>query len=308
VFVVIVDSRFYFFFAWIVYGILMLLLVSVLIFGKEINGARSWFEFGPFSLQPSEFAKFGTALALANYLTNRRQELTKLRVIVIAIGIIFLPAILTAMQPDLGSTIVFFSFFIVLFREGMSPFVFISGLLMLLLFFLTLLINNFVLELCLVLTAFLVTLFTTRKLMVCLTGLAIMLVFGGLLYLLDHYILKSLGNELVLLLALFLSGLAYSYHIYTRKAIPVLFIYIFLFGSILYINSVDFAFNNLLKPHHKDRVEIMLGIKSDPHGTGYNVNQSLISIGSGGLTGKGFLQGTQTKYKFVPAQSTDFIF
>jgi rod shape determining protein RodA len=145
-------------------------------------------------------------------------------------------------------------------------------------------------------------------LMVCLTGLAIMLVFGGLLYLLDHYILKSLGNELVLLLALFLSGLAYSYHIYTRKAIPVLFIYIFLFGSILYINSVDFAFNNLLKPHHKDRVEIMLGIKSDPHGTGYNVNQSLISIGSGGLTGKGFLQGTQTKYKFVPAQSTDFIF
>lgn len=308
VFVVIIDSRFYFFFAWIVYGILMLMLLSVLIFGKEINGARSWFELGPFSLQPSEFAKFGTALALASFLTNRRQELTKLRVIAIATGIIFLPAILTALQPDLGSTIVFFSFFIVLFREGMSPFVFISGLLMLLLFFLTLLINNFHLELALVAAAFLLTCFTTRKWTVCVAGLGILVFIGGLLYLLDHYVIKSLGNELVLLISLFLAGIAYSFHIYTRKAVAIMFIFIFLFGSILYINSVDFAFNNLLKPHQKDRVEIMLGIKSDPHGTGYNVNQSLISIGSGGLTGKGFLQGTQTKYKFVPAQSTDFIF
>ena len=93
-----------------------------------------------------------------------------------------------------------------------------------------------------------------------------------------------------------------------RKQYHVLIIYLFLAGSILFVNSVDYTFNNILKPHQKDRVEIMLGIKSDPHGTGYNVNQSIISIGSGGFTGKGYLKGTQTKFKFVPAQSTDFIF
>jgi rod shape determining protein RodA len=308
VFVVIIDSRFYFFFAWIVYAVVMLLLVSVLVVGREINGARSWFELGPFNFQPSEFAKFGTALALASFLTNRRQELTKLRVIVIATGIILFPAMLTALQPDLGSTIVFFSFFIVLFREGMSPYIFISGLLMLVLFFLTLLINNLYLEISLVIIAFLLAWFTTRKWKICIAGLGIFILVGGAFYLLNHYVFKSLGNELILLITLLLAGLIYSYPIYTRKAISVLFIYLFLFGSILYINSVDFAFNHLLKPHQKDRVEILLGIKSDPHGTGYNVNQSLISIGSGGFSGKGFLQGTQTKYKFVPAQSTDFIF
>jgi len=99
-----------------------------------------------------------------------------------------------------------------------------------------------------------------------------------------------------------------AFYIYQKKAIGMLVIYLFLLGSILYINTVDFAFHNLLKPHQSERVEIMLGIKSDPHGTGYNLNQSLISIGSGGFSGKGYLQGTQTKFKFVPAQSTDFIF
>jgi rod shape determining protein RodA len=121
-------------------------------------------------------------------------------------------------------------------------------------------------------------------------------------------VLKSLGNELVLLIAVILSGVAFAYYIYVRKAFEILIIYFFLLGSILYINTVDYAFNNLLKTHQRERVEIMLGFKSDPHGSGYNVNQSIISIGSGGFTGKGYLQGTQTKFKFVPAQSTDFIF
>jgi rod shape determining protein RodA len=308
VFIVIVDSRFYFFFAWFIYGILMLLLVFVLVLGKEVNGAKSWFEFGPVSLQPSEFAKFGTALVLASFLNNRRQELEKIKVFVPAIAIVLFPAILTALQPDLGSTIVFFSFFIVLFREGMSPFIFISGLLMLVLFFLTLLMNNIYIQITLILIAFLLTWFATRKWKQCFTGLGIFVLIGSGLYLLDHYLLKSLGIELVILITLILSGFAFAYYIYTRKAIAVLIIYFFLFGSILYINSVDFTFNKILKPHQKERVEIMLGFKSDPHGTGYNANQSIISIGSGGFAGKGYLQGTQTKFKFVPAQSTDFIF
>ncbi|MDQ1332637.1 MAG: rod shape determining protein RodA [Bacteroidota bacterium] len=308
VFVVTIDSRFYLFFSWFIYGALILLLILVLVFGKEINGARSWFEFGPVSLQPSEFAKFGTALALANFLNNRRQELTRLKVILPAVGIILLPALLTALQPDMGSTIVFFSFFIVLFREGMSPFIFVSGLLMVILFFLTLLLDNFYLEAGLVIIAFLMVWFATRKWKLCIAGLGIFIFISGSLYLLNYYVIKSFDNEIVLLLSLILSGIVFAYYVYSKKAIHVFIIYVFLLGSVLYVNSVDFAFNNLLQTHQKERVEIMLGFKSDPHGMGYNVNQSIISIGSGGFTGKGYLRGTQTKFKFVPAQSTDFIF
>ena len=120
IFVVIIDNKFYVFFAWFIYALLIFLLILVLVIGKEVNGARSWFEFGPVSLQPSEFAKFATALTLASYLTNHKQELARLKVMIPAIAIILLPALLTAIQPDMGTTIVFFSFFIVLFREGLS--------------------------------------------------------------------------------------------------------------------------------------------------------------------------------------------
>ena len=308
VFIVIIDVRFYFFFSWFIYIGIMLLLVLVLVFGREINGARSWFEFGQLSFQPSEFAKFGTALVLADFLSKRRQELTKLKVIIPSAGIIFLPALLTALQPDMGSTIVFFSFFLVLFREGMSPFIFVSGLLMLILFFFTLIFSDVYLEIVLVAMAFLLTWFTTRKLRLCLTGLGIFIVIAGPLYVLDHYVINSLGNKLIILISVILSGIAFAYYIYQKKAVSVLIIYLFLLGSIVYVDSVDYVYSHLLKPHQRERVEIMLGFKSDPHGTGYNVNQSMISIGSGGLTGKGYLQGTQTKFKFVPAQSTDFIF
>jgi rod shape determining protein RodA len=306
--VAIIDTRFYLFFSWGVYGALVILLILVLFIGKEVNGARSWFQLGPLTLQPSEFAKFATGLALASYLNNHKEELTKLKVILHAAALILLPAVLTAKQPDMGSTIVFFSFFFVLYREGMSPYIFVSGLLMIVLFFLTLLMDNFVLELILVALAFFLTWLITRKSKLSLSGPGIFLIIGGLLFALDHFVLKSIGNEYILIITLILTGLAFAFYIYQKKAIGILVIYLFLLGSVLFINTVDFAFNNLLKPHQRERVEIMLGFKSDPHGTGYNLNQSLISIGSGGFSGKGYLQGTQTKFKFVPAQSTDFIF
>ena len=306
--VVVIDNRFYLFFSWGVYGVLVSLLILVLFFGREVNGARSWFQLGSLSLQPSEFAKFATALALASYLNNHKEELTKLKVILPATGIILLPALLTAKQPDMGSTIVFFSFFFVLYREGMSPYIFVSGLLMVILFFLTLLMDNVILELILVGLAFILAWFVTRKPKLSLAGLGIMIIIGGILFALDHFVIKSIGNENIIIITIILAGLAFAYYIYQKKAAGILVIYLFLLGSVLYINTVDFAFNNLLKPHQRERVEIMLGFKSDPHGTGYNLNQSLISIGSGGFNGKGYLQGTQTKFKFVPAQSTDFIF
>jgi rod shape determining protein RodA len=308
IFVVTIDSRFYHFFSWIIYGSTIFMLLLVLIFGTVINGARSWFDFGSFSLQPSEFAKLGTALALASYLSSRRGDLKKLNVILPAMGIIFLPAFLTALQPDMGSTIIYFSLFLVLFREGMSPYIFVSGLLMIILFFLTLLINNLYLTAALVFLAFLFFYFSARKWKAVTIGAGIFLCIAGLLFLFDKYVADIMSGEIIILVSLLLSGIVYAFYFYYRKAVSAMIIYLFLTGSIIYINSVDYTFNNIIQQHQRDRINILLGLKSDPHGTGYNVNQSIISVGSGGLFGKGFLKGTQTKFKFVPKQSSDFIF
>jgi rod shape determining protein RodA len=308
VFVVVIDTRFYFFFAYFIYGGLIFLLMMVLIVGKDINGARSWFQIGSLSLQPSEFAKFGTALALAAYLNSRNHDLSKLRVFMISIAVILFPAFLIVLQPDMGSAVVYFALFIVLFREGMSPFIFISGLIMVILFFFTLIFNNIYLTIGIIAAAFILAWFVTRKWKLCLEGLGIFVLVSFIIYLFNSLIIKVLNDEHILFISIIISGTVYAFYFYNKKAISILVIYIFLIGSLAFVNSVDFAFNNLMKPHQKERVEILLGIKSDPHGTGYNVNQSIISIGSGGFSGKGYLKGTQTKFKFVPAQSTDFIF
>jgi rod shape determining protein RodA len=308
VFIVVIDNRFYFFFGYFIYGGAIVLLILVLIFGKEINGARSWFEFGSLNLQPSEFAKIGVALAIARYLNSRGQELTRFKNLFQVSVIILLPAFLIAIQPDMGSVLIYLGFYIVLFREGLSPYIFISGLLMVFLFLIALLFNNLYISLILIGLSLLLTWFATRKWKLCLTGLIIFLIITVLLYLFNQYFLKRISNELVIMLSMFLSGVAFAWYIYRQKAFAVLVIYLFLLGSIIYINTVDYTFNNILKPHQKERISILLGLRSDPYGTGYNVNQSIISIGSGGFTGKGFLQGTQTKFKFVPKQSSDFIF
>jgi len=304
----VIDTRFYFFFAYFIYGFFLFLLFLVLILGREINGARSWFEFGSLSLQPSEFAKIGTSLALAAYLSSKKQDLNRLSVFIPAAAIIFLPALLIAVQPDMGSSVVFFALFIVLFREGMSSYVFASGVLMIILFFLTLLLNSLYLTTGLIVIAFALAWFATRKWKVLLAGAGIFALTALLLYIFNSLVIKKISDANILFLVVIISGLAFAGYIYSKKAMAILTIYLFLAGSLIYVNSVDFTFRKLLKPHQKERVEIMLGLKSDPHGTGYNVNQSIISIGSGGFAGKGYLKGTQTKFKFVPAQSTDFIF
>jgi rod shape determining protein RodA len=308
VFVVVTDTRFYFFFAYFIYGGLIFLLILVLIVGKDINGARSWFQLGSLTIQPSEFAKFGTALALAAYLNSGKHDLSRLRIFMTSIAIILFPAFLIVLQPDMGSVVVYFALFIVLFREGMSPYIFVSGLIMAILFFFTLIFNNLYLTIGIIATAFILAWFVTRKWKICLEGVGIFVIVSSIIYLLNNLIIKVLNDEHILFISIIISGTIYAVYFYNKKAISLLIIFIFLLGSLAFVNSVDYAFNNLMKPHQKERVEILLGIKSDPHGTGYSVNQSIISIGSGGFSGKGYLKGTQTKFKFVPAQSTDFIF
>jgi rod shape determining protein RodA len=308
VFVVVIDTRFYFFFAYFIYGGLMFLLITVLILGKDINGARSWFQIGSLSIQPSEFAKFGTVLALAAYLNLKKHDLIRFRIFIISSAIILFPAFLIVLQPDMGSAIVYFALFIVLFREGMSPYIFITGLIMAILFFFTLIFNNLFLTIGLITGAFILAWFISRKWKLCLEGIGIFILVSVIIYFINSLIIKTLNDEHVLFVSIILSGIVYAFYFYNKKAISLLVLFIFLIGSLAFVNSVDFAFNNLMKPHQKERVEILLGIKTDLHGKGYNVNQSIISIGSGGFSGKGYLKGTQTKFKFVPAQSTDFIF
>lgn len=308
-FIVIIDSRFYIFFSYIIYALIIASLLLVLVAGKEVNGARSWFAIGDLSLQPSEFAKFATALALAKYLSGTGIDITSFRSLAPAAVIIFVPVGLILLQPDLGSVVVFFSLVLVLYREGLSPWLFITGILAAILFIATLLSErNYLVLIAIVLSAAVVHLFIDRNPLLTLKGLVLA---GGTtmaIWLLSRLVSMDLGIEVVILSGLILSFLLWAYYIYRHKARNLLIILAFLAGSLLFVFTVDFVFDNILKPHQQTRINIVLGIESDPFGKGYNLNQSMISIGSGGFSGKGFLNGTQTRFKFVPEQSTDFIF
>lgn len=305
VFVMVTDNKLWFFFAWFIYGFFIFLLLMVLIVGKEINGAKAWFEIGPFSIQPSEFAKFATGLALASFLNSQRQS-TGYLVMAPAIAIIMAPMVLIAIQPDMGSVITYFAFFIVLYREGMSIYVFIAAILAVALFLLTLMLGNVPVAIGLIVLA-IIFLAVTSGSMLTLKASGVLAVTGGLSFLVGNYLL-DIDIAVIIVAAVVLAGVVYLWFIYRLKLKMPAIIYAFLISGILYLFTVDYAFHNILQPHQQTRINIMLGMEADPFGEGYNLNQSLISIGSGGFMGKGYLNGTQTKFKFVPEQSTDFIF
>lgn len=252
--ILIIDAKFFSTFAWVIYLAVLVMLLGVVFLGKEIAGARSWYQIGPFSLQPSEFAKFATALALAKYLSRIDLDISKLSTRITAAVIIFTPSVIILLQPDTGSAMVFAALVLVLFREGLSGSLLILGFVVALLFILALLVNKFILIGFLASNALLVI-----------------------------WLFKELRKKWIWVAGILLVAAAYVF-------------------------SVDYAFENVLEAHQKTRINVLLGKESDPHGAGYNINQSKIAIGSGGFAGKGFLKGTQTKFKFVPEQSTDFIF
>lgn len=248
------DAKFFSVFAYLIYGAILLSLVIVLIFGKEVAGSRSWIEIGHFGLQPAEFMKFGTGLALAKFLSDTNYDLKDFRQLMKAFVIIAIPVLMIELQNDTGTALVFVAFAFVFYRQGMPGTFLFIGVGILVLFFLTLLVNN--------------------------------LILTGILSLLAGVIIFQINRT-------------------PKNIITILFI---LIASVVFVFSVDYAFNNVLKPHQQTRVNVLLGKETDMLGAGYNVHQSLIAIGSGGFSGKGFLNGTQTKYNFVPEQSTDFIF
>ncbi len=255
--ILVIDFRFYDSFALLIYGGVLLLLVAVLIFGKEIAGSRSWFDFGFLRLQPSEFAKFTTVLALAKIIDASPKKINTLPALGTTLAIIGIPAGLIVLQGDAGSALVFSAFVFVLYREGMPSFILVGGLLLVFLFVTTLFIRDSYLW--------------HFAIGISLVGVAIAII-----------ITKTLRARIFTLLSTIL--------------------------AVGFIFSINFAISSILKPHQQKRIEILINPESDLDGAGWQVNQSKIAIGSGGIRGKGFLNGTQTKFDFVPDQSTDFIF
>ncbi len=252
--ILIIDWKFFYSLSYLFYIIIIALLLGVLLIGGITGGATSWYEIGNFKFQPSEFAKFTTALALAKYYNNLHSKKKSFNDKLKTYAIIILPFLLIILQNDLGTALVYAAFILVLYREGLSGNFLIFGLIIGVLFVLTLLIEKTILVGILGSIAVIFFLLTKRK-----------------------------KKELALIASIL--------------AIATSFIF-----------SVDYIFNDVLAPHQRKRINILLGKEFDPHGAGYNLIQSKIAIGSGGFEGKGFLNGTQTRFDFVPEQSTDFIF
>jgi len=248
------DARLYELFSIPIYLVTLALMALVLVAGKEVGGNKSWLVLGGFTLQPSELAKFGTALVLSRYLAFKNVDVAQWRYRWIPLLLLALPIVLVLAQPDTGSALVFFSFALVLYRAGLPLYYLLLGLWAIVLVLVTLLFDAFSVCIGLTVIALIVLILLRRQRKIALP------IFAGL------------GLSLLLTL------------------------------------GTGFFFNQVLQPHQQMRVNLLLGKVEDNRAAGYQTAQSLIAIGSGGFSGKGFLQGTQTKFNFVPAQSTDYIF
>ncbi len=252
--VMLTDVKFFTAFAYVIYGITIALLLGVLVLGHEIAGSKSWFQIGSFALQPAEFAKFATNLAVARYLSALDFDDKKMRSRIVPLLFIGIPMLLILLQNDTGSAMVYLAFAIVLYRQGMPGNILMIGVIAVILAVAALMFDKF-----------------------WVMGVVAVLGAGMLLFIRRNRsnILKLLGIVVI---------------------------------AAAFVFTVDFAVQHVLQPHQKTRINVLLGKEIDLKGAGYNVNQSKIAIGSGGFWGKGFLKGTQTKFNFVPEQSTDFIF
>ena len=314
-----IDDTFYRNFSYIIYiGMILLLIVTIFV-APDIKGSRSWLVFGPVSLQPAEFGKFATALALARFMNSSSFSMKKGTHFLTLICLILLPVILVILQQETGSALVYLTFFLVLYREGMPGVVlflavaaviyFIVGIRFDQVFFeeTTVSIGEFsVIAIALFFTGALVWIFK-KNAKACLYIIGLSSIVVGISYLVSnlYYPFDFIYSLYVCVIATVLYLVVLSMK--ERKWGHAL-IAIFLIGSISFLYSIDYVFDEVLEPHQRVRIEIVLGMEEDLAGAGYNVNQSKIAIGSGGVTGKGFLMGTQTKLKYVPEQDTDFIF
>lgn len=302
------DSKFFVTFAFPIYIALVVVLLVVLVVGSEIKGAKSWIQLGNFSIQPSEFMKMATSLALARYISSYDFKIHDYKSLLSLAAILGIPVGLIFLQNDTGSAIVFGVFILVLYREGLNGLVLFFSFLIAVVFILTMLLDPLITILILTIAALIINYLLKKKLQRTLIGGGTFFGIFGLLWLLNRVFGGSVSPVFFILIAAILtSAMYFTWAMVLHKHSLAILLGIYL-GSVLFSVSVDYVFHNVMEQHQRDRINEVLGIQSDVLGTGYNVNQSKIAIGSGGLFGKGFLQGTQTKFDFVPEQDTDFIF
>ncbi len=303
------DVRYFHMFAYPAYFIGLGLLVAALLFGREVNGAKAWFEFGSFRVQPVEFAKIATALAVARVMSaysfsiDRPGNLFKVGMV------ICIPLFIIILQNDTGSGVVLCSFLFVLYREGLNKWLCIPVLFVAALFILSFLLAPMTLLVLMILVCTLSEAMMNGRWRSRLVFLAALALASGLLYVILSLVAPGAMDLYHCLLTVTLLSLIFVAVYAYRANLRNIFITMGLFVcSMIFLPTTDYIFNSILKEHQRNRILSFLGIISDPRGVDYNVNQSKIAIGSGGLFGKGFLEGTQIKYGFVPERHTDFIF
>ena len=318
-FLLMLDERYFDITAKVLYWVMMVVLLITPFLAKDIKGSKSWISFGSFNLQPAEFAKCATALAIAKLIGTYGFDMTKFRCLAKAIGLILLPMVLIVLQKETGSALVYFAFFLMLYREGMPGSFLFTAVAAVLYFVISIQhagiqfpstltpVGEFVVLL-------LTWIFTTGMLRVYLPqtdhARRFLLWGSGIVlgaWLASRFIVPF--DVAWVLVGMCLLMVAYLFwHYLDTRVMRYLYIALFALGSMMFIYSADYALNRVLQPHQQSRVKVLLGVEEDVAGVGYNVNQSKIAIGSGGFTGKGFMNGTQTKLKYVPEQDTDFIF
>ncbi len=316
--VLLLDYRLYEAYAYPIYGFVILVLILTIFIAPDIKGSRSWIVLGPVSLQPAEFGKFATALALAklfdSYNFNLNQKLSNY---FRALTIIFVPIILILLQKETGSALVYLSLIFVLYREGMSGLVLFSMLCAVVYFvvavkfadplILGIPLGEFTVLLIITLIFCAMLVFYCRDIIIARNVIGAYAAAGVVVTVLALCGIEV--NGVIFFLSILGAGILYVAIAMFRHRIGKFLITIgFAAMSVMFLFSVNYVFNNILQPHQRQRIKVTLGIVEDLRGAGYNVNQSKIAIGSGGVAGKGFLNGTQTKLKYVPEQHTDFIF
>ena len=313
------DDRFYDYFAYIIYGMLVLLLIATIFNPHEIKGSRSWLVLGPLRLQPAEFAKFATALAVSKLMSTYGFAIHNWKHFAAACGVIFLPMLCIVLQKETGSALVYLSFFLMFYREGMPGGILFTAVAMVIYFVVGIRYEE-------------VMLWDTPTSIGKFVVLLLIQVFSAAMVYVYCGDKRStwriiIGSFVVTIASVLLSKFVISFDVvWVQIAITAFmigflvyeglstrirnFFYIALFalGSVVFFNLADYVLNDVMQPHQRVRINVLLGLDEDLAGAGYNVHQSEIAIGSGGLQGKGFLNGTQTKLKFVPEQDTDFIF
>ena len=308
-FLLITDSDIYYAFSFPIYILVFLMLVAVYFVGPNINGARSWIELGSLRIQPSEFAKLATSLVVAKLLGNGIR-ITKFTGALIIGTVILIPMALIVLQGDAGSALVFSAFFLVFYREGMPLSILLIGFGVILVFSFSIIWGTLVISTVIITLGLIAFIFyglqKNHKLPL---PVLILVPLTFVIPIITNFVFPEKFNSMIIFMIGF-AAVLFPVVIYTyKKRIRTLAVIFMLgLGSVFVSQSVDYVFTNILGDHQQKRIRVFFGLESDPRGSEFNVIQSKIAIGSGDFTGKGFLNGTQTKNDFVPEQRTDFIF